>query len=161
MKKGYITTTDIGAWSTSTSASQLFNAFFFFIFAWAVKGVGNIFLLPEKWFGLQHDTCTEWHFIFWFLFGTDKPRGSGGHSSTWGIETPSGLALARRQAWCSICPIRDLQTPQCIRAVSTAFPESIANRGASLRFQSLILGFAGSNNPLSLKRGKKREGLSF
>lgn len=76
-----------------------------------------------------------------------------------GIETPSGLALARRHAWCSICPIRDLQTPQCIRAVSTALPESIANRGASLRFQSLILGFAGSNNPLSLKRERKKRGF--
>lgn len=63
---------------------------------------------------------------------------------------PSGLALARRHAWCSICPVRGPSNPTVHQSRLNGLPESTANRGVPLRFQSLILGFAGSNNPLSL-----------
>lgn len=134
----------------STSASQLSNAFFFSSLLELSKVLETFFLSPEKWFGLQRDKCTEWHFIFWFLFSTDKPKGIGGHSSSWGNRNSLWslpLALARRHARCSTCPVRE---PADSAAQRSGLPESIATRGVSLRFQSLILGFAGSNNPLSL-----------
>lgn len=59
---------------------------FFFFFSSLLelsKVLETFYLLPEKWFWLQHDKCTEWHFIFWLLFSTNKPRGIGNHSSTW------------------------------------------------------------------------------
>lgn len=73
----------------STSTSQLANAFCFSSLLELSKVLETFyfyfyFLSPEKWFGLQRDKCTEWHFIFWFLFSTEKPWGVGGHSSSWG-----------------------------------------------------------------------------
>lgn len=82
-EKGYITTLYRGMVDLSTSTSQLFNAFFFHL-CLSCQRCWKHFLLPEKWFGLQHDTCTEWHFIFWFLFSTDKPRPIGQHWQTKG-----------------------------------------------------------------------------
>lgn len=69
-----------------------------------------------------------------------------------GRETPSGLALFWQEGMLGVLSAQtgNLQTPQCSRGGSMALPEPIANRGVSLKFQSLILGFAGSNNPLSL-----------
>lgn len=53
---------------------------------------------------------------FGLLFSTESQGGLVVTVALGGIETPSGLALAKRPVWCSIWLIGTLQSPHCIRA---------------------------------------------
>lgn len=83
--------------------------------------------------------------LFLFLLSTDKPRGTGGYSSSWGNRLPLALLGVHlpNQGTSKLHSASELAK----QPSGSPLPKEEL---FLLRFQSLILGFAGSNNPFSL-----------
>lgn len=134
----------------STCTSQLSNAFFFHL-CLSCQRCWKHFLSPEKWFGLQCDKCTEWHFIFWFLFSTDKPRGIGGLSSTWGNRNSLRPCFGKKACLVFYLPNQGIfKLRSAAQQAQRPSQSPLPIEEFLWDFKAWFLGFAGSNNPLSL-----------